>query len=147
LSLLREITIPTILNSDGDEELRISALRHMTVSIDFGDEDDPRIIELLSHQSLLEQLLALVPFCSRSVRSGIFELLAVVPRGCHQKVVESGIVPLLVRLFSSFDEQETSSSISLLRRLAITHPHHLLTSDVLSIFRSPFIGVCLSLKP
>jgi hypothetical protein len=53
--LLREITIPTIFNDDGDEELQMDALGNLTYSLDNGSYSiKANLTDLLPHDSFLE---------------------------------------------------------------------------------------------
>jgi hypothetical protein len=143
LSLLKEINIPTILDSD-DEELQSFALdtfRHM-VSHTYLHHDSV-LTDIFSHNSLLERLLKILadsaddPFCILE----IFE--NVVPRLSDSLVVNAGVVPVLIRLFDSFGPCARFSTMLLFDELSMTptHDRHLLTSGVLSLFRTELLQV------
>jgi hypothetical protein len=145
LSLLSEIIIPTILISDGDEELFISAIENLTSSISyFDDQENPDFNRLLAHTSLLNRLVSLVTCCSHAVRPKILILFhLIVAIGYPRRVVAAGVVPILVRLFNSLNEDEKHTSLSVVEALALTHPRHVLTSGVLSMFRARHLRVKL----
>jgi hypothetical protein len=140
LSLLRESTIPTIFNSDNNEELRISALENLTHSIPYSDNyENLQISEFLASESLLERLVELlVHKKNRFVSYSLIRFLDdLVERGYHQFVVSVGVVPTLIQNCNSFNERELNLQFDFLESLS-SHRHcqqHLLTSGVLSLFR------------
>jgi hypothetical protein len=132
LSLLREITIPTIFDLDGDEDLRISALKNLSSSILNFVSENPQISEFVSNDSLLN-LLAL----KNRVRSKLISCFHEFAGNGYHCLVTVRVVPSLVHHCDSFNASELEFYLCLLEELS-SHPgckQHLLTSGVLSTFR------------
>jgi hypothetical protein len=140
LSLLKEVTIPTIFNSDATQELQISALGALHFSIPYTPQSEiPQISEFLTNESLLKRLVELLAHKNR-FRNTLIDFLNHIARsGYHRLVVAAGVVPVLVRHFESFreNEEELRFAFLLLQLLSFKsiYQQHLLTSGVLSIFR------------
>jgi hypothetical protein len=148
LTLLEEITIPTIF-SNKNEMLRRSALQALVFSLPYlYSEPHRQVIRLLSHKSLLKRLVELVSL-NNSVRDDVFSLFtAMLDRGYLHPVVDSGIIPAIIRHFDSFHEIEQMRVVSILATISaeVQYRHIVLSSGVLSIFRSRLIQGNL-LKP
>jgi Leucine-rich repeat (LRR) protein len=143
LSLLRETTIPTILNNNDDEELLLFGVDNLAVSIPCHFHPSPEgeifVTNLLTHDLLLQRLVDLL-----ALRNGVRQsLIDFFRRVVHKSndhdrlMVAVGVVPVLLRDFDSFCEGEIFSSLSFLNDLCskTNLQHHLLTSGVLSLYR------------
>jgi hypothetical protein len=138
LSLLKEITIPTIFNSEEDEELRISALENLDSSIQYVYLlEGPRICEFFCRESLLERLVELLALGNQQQSELIAFFYSLVQKGYHRLVVKAGVIPILVHHCNSLHEKDFCRTISLLIALHCHSNHHqyLLASGVLSFFR------------
>jgi hypothetical protein len=142
LSLLREITIPTIFNSYGNEELQIDALENLLHSIEYtsSEEDSVSLKNFLISELLLERLVERFPFRSRSwiPLSSLFRTMA--SSGYHLLLIEAGVLTVLIRHFHSFD-QNSIQSLSLLHGLISKADSLLLSYGILSIDAQPFLQV------
>jgi hypothetical protein len=134
LEMLRKITIPQIFMND-NPEIQNSALENLTLSVPSFFEEES---ELLFQNSLLERLVELLQV-NKEVRSSILSFfLKVSWEDFYQLVVDAGAVPVIIRLFNSFEDMERYYSLSLLESLS-AHDNlhqHLFSSGVLSIIRS-----------
>jgi hypothetical protein len=149
LSLLRETTIPTICSNDEDEKLQINSIDDLYFATELASGVViPGIADLFLHNSLLERFISLMAHSTYPVRFLSLEMLRrMASRGHDRRMIDAGVVPVLVRLFDSFDEQEKDYSLSLLASLS-SHPNHLhdiLSSGVLSMFRPQLeVRLCLT---
>jgi hypothetical protein len=133
LSLLREINVPTIFNSAGEE---LSALMNLTFSIPLlGSDSNNLYLEFF--QSLINPFVELLSRSQLTQYVLMFYFSHLAYCGYHRLLVEGGVVPILVRLFSSYDRGEIEFCTSILQILSSkpSYQQHLLTSGVLSIFR------------
>jgi DNA-binding CsgD family transcriptional regulator len=137
-SLLNETTIPTIFDSDTDDELKISAIKNLCYSIrSFPDFERTDILAFLSRDSLLQRLIELFPL-KKQFRLDLLILFRWVTKGkFYHLMVDSGIAPLLIQYFDSLNEMEMSQCLLLLHADTCTASfhRHFLTCGVLSIFR------------
>jgi hypothetical protein len=139
LVLLGDVTIPTILDEAGGFELQDSAFFNFCISIEsFVDEESDQMRSFISRNSLLERLISHVSAGKGPKDSALAVLEAICSRGCDRQLVGAGVVPLLVRLFNSFDDSEKSYSLMILLDLS-NFPQHFFTSGVLSLFRPHLI--------
>jgi hypothetical protein len=143
LPLLREITIPTIFNSDGDEELQMDALDNLTYSIKGLSSTTPHLIDFLSSELVVKRLLDLMCLKSGQFRCEIVSFILVIYQVHAQLVVDAGTIPVLIRLFPSFTVLERFHSMNILESLSdhIDYRPHILSSGVLSIFRTELLQV------
>jgi hypothetical protein len=135
LSLLREINVPTIFNSAG-EEFSLDALMNLTFSIpDLGRDSDNLYLQFL--QSLINPFVELLSRRQLTQYALIYYFSHLAYCGYHRLLVEGGVVPIMVRHFSSYDRGEIEFCTSLFQILSSkpSCQQHLLTSGVLSIFR------------
>jgi hypothetical protein len=136
ITLLTEITIPTILNNK-DYMMRRSALEHFIYTIPdpyFDISGVPHVISFFAHNPFLNRLVELVSLNDR-LRDAIISLFkALSERGYKQSVVDSGVIPVIIRLFNSFTTLEQKEVLSILN-FVTSHGHLLLSSGVLSIIR------------
>jgi hypothetical protein len=135
-SLLREITFPTIFNSNGDEELQISVLKNVSNSLSYINSEIPQMYEFLSSESRLERLVLGLALRNR-VRPMLIHFFGSLARCYHRLVVHAGVIPALVHEAHSFNWDEIDYYLELLEFLSSkpNYQQHLLTSGVLSIFR------------
>jgi hypothetical protein len=145
LSLLSEITIPTILNNDNDKELQIFALETLVWCIEDDSEEDPQVFELLTNKALLERAVHLL-FSGHRVSDILPFFTELHNRGCHRLLVDLGIVPFIVRFFNSLEENDKIYCMMILEGLGRDHTQYLLTSGVLSLFRPHLLKVSLCLS-
>jgi hypothetical protein len=150
LSLLREITIPTIFLNE-DENLQISAVDNFSSCLpSFASTEGGDLIQdLLTHEFLLERMVGLLASRNR-VRPRVIDLFRqLVRNGNHDLVVNAGVVPALIHHFEPINEDEVFSSLLLLQTLSskTNHQHCLLTSGVLSIFRPHRLQLLKVRKP
>jgi hypothetical protein len=143
ISLLREITIPTILDDALDEDLRTSAIMNLSFSFPRSSSTDSHFIDLLSHDSLLEQLIQLLSVKNK-VRQKILTLL--VDRMSHEHphlIFEARAAHTIVLNFHSFNDEEKVQAVRLLYFLSDTpkYRQHLLSCGVLSLFRTHLLTV------
>jgi hypothetical protein len=136
MSLLKETTIPTILNAD--EDLQIDALTNFSCSIPNSTRIDiSDVTELLSHESLLERLVGHLSVRNRVRAAAISFFADLAEKGHNWLVFARDVVPVLVHHCDSFDDCEIRDYLRLLANLSSTYDfgHHLLTSGILSLFR------------
>jgi hypothetical protein len=135
LSLLREITIPTIFNSDENEELQTSALNGLSDSIPLIVFDES-VENFLRSESLLERLVAQFP-PANGVWLALISFIKSLQREYHRLVVDSGFLSVLIRQFHSFDRIRVYFSLFLFRSLIkkVEYRRHLVSSGFLSILR------------
>jgi hypothetical protein len=145
LSILREFTIPTLLNSR-DEDLQLSALENINHSLINTYRSYPEINDHFFHSSLLARLADLLTVCR--LRFLILNLLTRLTfHDSHDRVADAGIVPVLIRHFVLFDERQREIALEVLHGLSSDHScqRHLLSSGVLSIFHPrlifPFVRI------
>jgi hypothetical protein len=139
LSLLKEITIPNLFTIK-DEEFIISAMDNLLIST--GSLENA--FDLITCHSLLHRLVELysrVNSCPVRARVLVF-MLQVSKWGYSDQVIESGIVPVVIQLFDSLDEEAKSCSLLLFTaKLLQPHHSHLLSAGILSIFRPQLLDV------
>jgi hypothetical protein len=146
VSLLRGNTIPRIFNNE-DQELQRLALVHLdcfiySVSSNSPLGENPRILDLLSHNSLLGRLIEFVPTNARLGRWVSLILLELARYGYHRHVVDAGAIPVFVR--SSHSSKTPDGHFLMLLEVLSSHPQyhpHLLSAGVLSMFRPSLLDV------
>jgi hypothetical protein len=120
LSLMRETTIATIFNNEEDEELRISAIEYLSYI-----NPESRLIDILSHDSLLHRLVELLS-SGPSLQNDLWFLRELTERGYPDLVVKAGVIDVIIGLFDSFTMNSKFLSSDILEMIATHSRPHLL---------------------